>query len=172
VTEQPGDQQLWDAVVAAGQELARCRAEFYRHAESRTETIAWALGRGSWDRSVALEFLAALPDDVPAVLDRLIDLSLSHAWAGAAREAIAPAWRAGTVDDLPQKVLARLDHADNDEYRRLAELLDHLLADDALRELVKRAKTSADPDTREVAEDFSGPNGDPQGRPDDEGPNP
>ena len=46
--------QLWRDLVVAAQDLARCRAEFYVHAESRPETIARALeGGDSWDRSVA-----------------------------------------------------------------------------------------------------------------------
>ncbi|GIE85766.1 hypothetical protein [Actinoplanes regularis] len=158
MTEQPEDQQLWAALVAAEQERAHRRAEFYQHAKSRTGIIAQALNGSRWDQGVALEFLAVLPEDVPAVLDRLIELSLSHGWALAARQAIAPAWRTGRLGELPQKVMALLDHADEDEYRRLAELLDHIQARDVLRELVNRAKTSADPDIREVAEDFAEPN--------------
>jgi hypothetical protein len=46
------------------------RAEFYQHARSRADTIAGALDGSPWDRGVALAFLAVLPDDVPAVLDR------------------------------------------------------------------------------------------------------
>jgi hypothetical protein len=160
---------LWAALVAAEQQRSRRRAEFYQHARARTDTIASALAGSVWDQGVALEFLAALPDDVPAMLDRLIELSLSHRWALAARQAIAPAWRAGRLPDLPPKVFARLNRADDDEYRRLAELLEHLQAWDALRELVKRARTSADPDIREIADDYAGPNGHLRGMPDGEG---
>ena len=117
VTEQRDDQQLWAALIAAEQERARRRAEFYRHARSRTDIIARALDGKPWDQGAALAFLAALPDDVPAVLDRLIEMSMSHRWGLAARQAIAPAWRSGRLPELPQKVLARLDHADDAEYR-------------------------------------------------------
>ena len=157
MTGQPDDQQLWAALVAAERERSRRRAEFFHHARARTDTIASALAGNAWDQSVALAFLAALPDDVPAVFDRLLELSLSHAWAFAARQAIAPAWRAGGLAELPQKVISRLDHADADEYRRLAELLEHIQARDTLRELVRRAKASADPQVREVADDFAEP---------------
>jgi hypothetical protein len=151
--DQPDD-RLWDALVSVEQERARRRAEFYQQATSRTDTLARALAGSAWDQSVALEFLAALSDDVPALLDRLIELSLSHGWAFAARQAIASAWRTGSLPALPEKVIARLDHADDDEYRRLAELLEHLQAWDALHELVRRARAADDPHTREVAEDF------------------
>jgi catechol 2,3-dioxygenase-like lactoylglutathione lyase family enzyme len=48
---------------------------------------------------------------VPALLDRLVELSLSHRWALAARQAIAPAWQADHLPEPPQKVKARLDLA-------------------------------------------------------------
>ncbi|MEV6850423.1 hypothetical protein [Actinoplanes sp. NPDC051411] len=51
-------------------------------------------------------------------------------------------------------MIARLDLADDDEYRGLAELLKHLQAWEVLRELVKRARASADPQIREVADDL------------------
>ncbi|GAA2630206.1 hypothetical protein [Paractinoplanes durhamensis] len=155
MTEQPDDQRLWDALVAAEWEHAHRRAEFYQQARSRTDVITAALAGSSADQSTALRFLAVLPDDVPAVLDRLIELSLSHRWSLEARQAIAPAWRAGRLPDLPRKVLARLQDADDDEYRRLAELLLHLQATAELHELVKRAEQSTDPDIREVADDFA-----------------
>lgn len=167
MTEQPDDQALWAALVAAEQDRARRRAEFYQLAKSRTEVITTALAGSVWDQGTALAFLAALPDDVPAVLDRLIELSLSHRWALAARQAITPAWRAGRLAELPQKAIARLEDADDDEYRRLAELLEHVHAHDALRELVKRAKTSDDPHIREVAVDFAEPGRDPRDQPDE-----
>lgn len=155
MTEQSDDQKLWAALVAVERERARLRTDFYQHANARTDTLAAALAGTGWDQSAALRFLAALSDDVPALIDRLVELSLSHRSALAARQAIAPAWRAGRLPDLPQKVLARLDQADDDEYRLLGELLEHLNAHDALRELLKRARNSADPDIREVAEDFA-----------------
>jgi hypothetical protein len=172
VIEQPDDQELWAALIAAEQERARRRADFYQHARSRADTIARALEGRPWDQSVALAFLAALSDDVPAVLDRLIELSMSHRSGLAARQAIAPAWRSGRLPDLPQKVIARLDHADDDEYRDLAELLKHLQAWGVLRELAKRAKASADPQIREVAEDLVKSGGNLSGSPGDDAPNP
>jgi catechol 2,3-dioxygenase-like lactoylglutathione lyase family enzyme len=48
---------------------------------------------------------------VPALLDRLVELSLSHRWALAARQAIAPARQADHLPEPPQKVKARLDLA-------------------------------------------------------------
>ncbi|MFD0517868.1 hypothetical protein [Paractinoplanes durhamensis] len=103
MTEQPDDQRLWDALVAAEWEHAHRRAEFYQQARSRTDVITAALAGSSADQSTALRFLAVLPDDVPAVLDRLIELSLSHRWSLEARQAIAPAWRAGRLPDLPER---------------------------------------------------------------------
>ncbi len=145
---------MWTALVAVEQERARLRAEFWRHAERRAATLARAIDDGGWDRSVALEFLAGFPDDVPELLDRLIPLSISHGWAGAVRAALTVPYRMGDLPGLDRDVLARLDAADDDEFRRLAELLDHLRAWTALAELVERAAGSPDPNIRAVADDF------------------
>lgn len=158
--EQSPDDRMWTALVASAQEHARVRAEFHQRAAAPANVLGRALANHGWDRSTALEFLADFSDDVPVLLDQLLDISLSHGWALAARQAIDSAWRAGLVPELPEKVLAMLDRADGDEYRRLAELLEHVQAWKALNELVRRAAASADPEIAEVAGDFREPGAD------------
>ncbi|GAA2288406.1 hypothetical protein GCM10010402_52990 [Actinomadura luteofluorescens] len=56
---------------------------------------------------------------------------------------------------VPPAVWRLLDDAgDGDDFRRMAELLDHLGLYEALQELCARAGVSTDDDVREVAEDF------------------
>lgn len=149
------DQNLWAAVVAADQQLARSRAEFYQHAEARREVLASALRGSNWDRGAALSFLEVLSDDVPELLDQLVEHATSHRWALAARRAIASGRREDVTPMLRQIVEVRLATADPDDYRRLAELLRHLNDNVALRALVENAKRRDDPDVQEVARDFS-----------------
>jgi hypothetical protein len=61
------------------------------HVDARSSTNVQGHARtsppGHWQEAhgiAALHFLGALPDDVPALLDRLVELSLSHRWALAA----------------------------------------------------------------------------------------
>lgn len=153
--EAPDDEQLWAALIDADHEFARRRLDFHQHARSRTLLLARALDGSNRDRAVALRYLQDLGrDDVPTLLDRLIELSLSHGLALAARQAIAPSRRTGQLDELDTKVIARLDTADDDEYRRLAELLVHLEAWTTLGHLIQRALASTDPHTREAGNDF------------------
>jgi hypothetical protein len=152
----PSDRERWAAVVSAERELARCRADFYQHAQARAEVLSAALKGGAWDVGAALDFLRVLPDDTLTLLPQLVGHALSHRWALYARQAIgaAQARRDRLHPALQEIIVPRLDAADDDECRRFAELLAHVEAWDVLRLLTQRALASDDPDTREVGEDF------------------
>ncbi|MFB9236561.1 hypothetical protein ACFFWC_13540 [Plantactinospora siamensis] len=145
MTDEVDDRQLWAALVTAEQESARRRAEFYRHAWSRTEILAKALAGGVWDQAVALEFLDSIPHDVPALLDDLVEHAVSQRWAGLARRAIANADRQRTRPVLRRIVGERLRRAGADEYRRLAELLVEVEDWAMLRVLLQPVADDADP---------------------------
>jgi len=149
------DQDLWAAIVAADQHLARARAEFYQHAEARREVLAAALQGSNWDRGAALSLLEVLPDDVPELLDQLVEQATSHRWALASRRAIASGRREAVTPLLRQIIRKRLETADVDDYRRLAELLRHMNDEEALSALVQKAGSLDDPDMQEVAQDFA-----------------
>jgi hypothetical protein len=154
------DRQLWADVVAAEQQLVRARLQFSQRSQSREETLSEALdGPSIADRRAALAYLAVFPEEVPVLLGRLFDISLSAGWALAARRAIArgpaevvvPALR-----DLVEKQVA--DPAtDADDYRRIAELLHHVGHAGTLARLVTIAGRSADPEIREVGTDYTVP---------------
>lgn len=89
----------WRSLVELEQEVARRRAEVNR-LPSRPEILTEALLDGSvWDRSAALEFLREFPEDVPRLLEILVDTSLSPGWLKPAGEAI----RAARQDISPSR---------------------------------------------------------------------
>lgn len=149
------DDALWAAVIAAEKELGRAHAAFYQQADLRRETLSRALRAGSksWDSFAALDLLDRLSDDVPELLEELVDLAMVDVRALDARRVIAR--RRYVVTQTVRDIVARrLDTADDRDYWRLAELLEHLRDGEGLRSLVERARTSDDPDIREVADHF------------------
>ncbi|WP_157756740.1 hypothetical protein [Plantactinospora sp. KBS50] len=155
MTDEVDDRQLWAALVAAEQECARRRSEFYRHAWSRTEILSKALAGGVWDQAVALEFLDSVPHDVPALLHDLVEHAVSQRWAGLARRAIAGADRQRTRPVLRRIVSERLRRADDNEYRRLAELLAEVEDWPMLQVLLQSAADSTDLRVRAVSPDLA-----------------
>lgn len=152
----PSDQELWDAFVEAKREMHRRQAEFYQQAQDRPGILKAALAprAGAWEQGAALDFLSAISDDGPVVLAALVGWSTSHRWALAARQAIDRIPRDRLLPLLEPLILTRLDSADDDEYRRLAELLAHIDAWALLGTLVARAMATDDPHTQEVGQDF------------------
>ncbi|GAA4618540.1 hypothetical protein GCM10023195_83400 [Actinoallomurus liliacearum] len=150
-----GDQDLWDAVVAAEKELVRRRADFYRNAKGRSEVVKAALSGDAWQQGSALGFLDSLSEDAPDVLPQLVGLSMSHRWALQARRVVhrIPPDRLWPM--LTPMVSGLLKTADADDHLRLAELLAHVGAWPLLRQLADRAVTHDDPEIREVAEDVT-----------------
>lgn len=152
----PSDQELWDTFVEATREMHRRQAEFYQQAQDRPEILKAALapGAGAWDQGAALDFVSAISADGPVVLPELVGWSTSHRWALAARQAIDRIPRDRLLPLLEPLILARLDSADDDEYRRLAELLAHINAWALLGTLVARAMATDDSDTQEAGQYF------------------
>jgi hypothetical protein len=147
---------LWRAFVEAEREMYRRRADFHQQTQDKVEIIKAALtARSTWDQSAALDFLSAIPGDGPALLPELVDMSTSHGWAFKARQAIDRIPRDCLLPLLEPLILDRLDSADDDEYRRLAELLAHIRARGLLSQLVARALATDDAHIREVGQDFT-----------------
>ena len=150
--------QPWEDLVEA--ECAyrdRC-AQLYA-AGVMTEQLRLALADFS-GRDMALRVLLdAPPETVLELLDPVFDLSVSlHGPLVPAREVLARLDQDRLAPPLAVLVARRLDDPDpqypDDDYRRVAELLDLLGQRDLLAEVVRRAEASDNPDIREVAEDF------------------
>jgi hypothetical protein len=88
------------------------------------------------------------------VADQVVEAAESHRDARLARELLGRLPRKESQALIPPLVSARLEHADDDAYRRLAELLVHLDLKGALDELRARAASSDNPSVREIATDF------------------
>lgn len=153
------DQDLWATVVQAQREFARRCGDFYQRAQDQTTILVQALGGHGWETSAALWYLREFYDGTPALLEPLIDATLSDRSALWARQAIGRGPSDRLFPELERIVLARLDGADDLDYRRLAELLAHIQAWTILHKLVLRALASDDDDTREVGDDFTASHG-------------
>jgi hypothetical protein len=135
------------ALAAVVGDLTRNRAE-------TVERIRRGL-IGGGERWLALTILLHLETDFIAdVIEPLVAVSVSHRYARLTREVLGRLPYDHAAELVAPVVLSRLDDADDDEYRRLAELLDHLGLYDALGQLCLRAAGSDDPHIKEVAVDF------------------
>jgi hypothetical protein len=105
----------------------------------------------------ALRLVRSLPDErVMDLVPELVGAALvsRSEFVVPAREALArldPGWLARALAPEVDRVLAG---ADEEAYRRLAELLDHVGQEELLGRVVASARRSDDEDIREVAEDF------------------
>ncbi|MEU3280678.1 hypothetical protein [Streptomyces antibioticus] len=145
----------WRALVAAEREVARCRAEV-NQLPSRVELLAMAMsGSSAWDRSTALTFLRLFPEDVPKVLELLVDLSLSIGWAQPAIEAIRVARREIDHSQLAEMVLGRLSGGDSEDYLRLSDMLARVEEWETLGVVIQKAIESNDLEIQEVGRDFN-----------------
>ena len=144
----------WEAVLEDTDSL------FLRIARINRATDLVALVRSSlkspMTRIAAMRALAHMDQGITLqVLPELVDIAAhSHRDALLARQAIGRLPYEAVARRLSDVVMPRLPTADDDEYRRLAELLDHLGLYDLLRTLVDAALASDDVNTREVGEDF------------------
>jgi hypothetical protein len=107
-------------------------------------------------RRAALSVLAMLDTSFTlALTTEVVTASLSHRDALLAREVLARAAFAEYAQTVPPYVDQLLQDGDDDTFRRLAELLDHLGLYRDLKRLCDRAAVSDDPHVREVGADFT-----------------
>lgn len=156
------DKKLWEAFVSAEQQVGAARVAFFQKARSRRGVLAAALNvRAPYShQSAALTFLSALPEDVPGLLDQLVELATIEASTFASKKVIKRG-----VTSQPEIVTPKLrgiirsrladPQTDEIDYRLLAELLRYIHDNEMLAELVQFAKASSDDEIREVGEDFS-----------------
>jgi hypothetical protein len=98
--------------------------------------------------------LLADTDLVSELLPELVAAGFRPRDALLVREILGRLPRAVLQSQLPPVIRDRIRNAEDDEFRRLAELLKHLGLSGQLADLVAVAKASDDPNIRQVAEDF------------------
>lgn len=120
-----------------------------------TALISKSLGAVETKRSGLQALLMVDPYLTLEVLDQVVAIAAqSHRDALLARQVVGRLDRDTVREQLRSIILNRLGEADDDEYRRLAELLRHIGDASTLDELTARALASTDPKIREVGDDF------------------
>lgn len=147
---------LWSTLLAQVRQLVPARAAAATADRQSIVEAARASLRDVREQRSALEVLALLDPGVTlALLEDVVRIA-AHTQRDAllVRQVLGRLPHDTLAGRLHEAVVGRLDAADDDEYRRLAELARHLGLGPTLRAIVDRALASPDPLTREVGEDF------------------
>ncbi|WP_189957998.1 hypothetical protein [Streptomyces alanosinicus] len=156
----PNTEPEWEpfshALAAAGA-LNRSLVPLRQDREATVRVLGEALQTFE-TRDEALLLLAALGTDITeALVSPLLRTALRIRDTLRVRQLLGRLPHSAAEAAIPPAVRKLLDEAsDSDDYRRMAELLDHLGLDAALHDLCIRARDSIDEEMREVAEDFDG----------------
>lgn len=149
--------ESWDDAAGAAEGLQRALVDLRLNKENTVTAIDAALS-GPHRRDVLTILEVLSPDYSRSSLDTLLGVALSVRDTLTVRELLGRLPYSEAKAVVPGAVWRLLDEEDDgDAYRRMAELLDHLGLNDALKELCRRAYDSIDPDVREVASDYAGP---------------
>src|SRR2546423_12266399 len=148
---------VWMRLCKAEIEYLRARQTFLQNRGDSVRELAKGLDDPA-QRGTALRLLATVPVEVRYPLfPKLVELaSFGHGEIVLVRSLISQLDSAWLAEHLPTQVdrIMSSPKATYEEYRRLAELLRDL-DPRLLKQLVLRAKESADADIREVGEDFA-----------------
>lgn len=149
---------LWASLVAHARQMIPLQAAAIRVDRDSLVEAARASLRNLQENRSALNALAYLdPHFTLALLDEVLDRAEQPRDAPLARQVLGRLARDTLAQPLGDAVERRLERADDDQYRRLAELLRFLGLSGTLQALVDRALQSADSNIREVGEDFQNP---------------
>ncbi|MGW7520434.1 hypothetical protein ACWGJ2_33125 [Streptomyces sp. NPDC054796] len=151
---EPEREPFSHALAAAGA-LNRSLVPLRQDREATARVLGEAL-KTFETRDEALLLLAALGTDITeALIPPLLRTALRVRDTLRVRQVLGRLPHSVAETAVPPAVRKLLDEAvESDDYRRMAELLDYLGLDAALRDLCVRARESIDEEIREVAEDF------------------
>ena len=144
----------WDSALAAVRALSVATNRLVASVESPDELIASALQDPAQRRATLHLLLNLDPTIVLPVLDVLVPLALNDRDAVLVRQVLGRLRHADLSSRLPPSVWPHLEDGDDHDWRRSAELLDHLGLFDALNQLCDRAMVSQDAGVQEVGKDF------------------
>ena len=149
-------QLLWLRLTRTELEFFEARKAFLEHRGDSVRELDEALNDPA-QRGTALRLLRYLPIEARHVLfPQLVHLaSFSHGDVVLVRSLISelgPEWLQEHLSTQVRRITSRPD-VSYEEYRRLAELLSEVDLG-LLQELALQAKSNADPDVREVGEEY------------------
>jgi hypothetical protein len=149
-------QDSWSQSLVALKALLQAMRTLQSDYPATLELLRSAM-RSPEDEALALLLLGLLDTEYTEALPgELVSASISHRNALRVRQILGRLPHDQAEQIVPPAVWHQLQEtADDDAYRRLAELLAHLGLHDALSQLSAQALVSSDPDIREVGEDFS-----------------
>lgn len=127
------------------------------HEASTVSALRERIGRIETRNGTLLALQGLEPSVSAALADVLVPLAVSHKYALRVRQLLGRMSHHQAARIVPPLVAIVLDNptqADDDAFRRLAELLEYLGLGAALDDLLKRAARSDDPNIREVAHDL------------------
>jgi hypothetical protein len=155
VTDLDDATTLWAELVEAERNYVAARRAVVTLGDGLTDVVHTALDNPA-QRGTALRLLLVVDVDrrLPLFPELVRLASVGHSDVGLVREVIRSLPSYWVEANLGAELWPLLDEGGDEEYRRLAELLDDL-GSGLLPELVDRARASADPDVREVADDFA-----------------
>jgi len=149
-------QSLWNTLCQAEFKYLQARLAYLQHRGDSLVEVRAALEDPA-ARGTAIRLLPSLPLEARRDLfSKLMDLaSFAHGDIVAVRDLIADLGQPWLSEHLPAEIdrITLAPSVTYEEYRRLAELL-RKIDPEMLGQLVARAKGSADPDIKEVADDF------------------
>jgi hypothetical protein len=151
-----GAAAVWSSLLAAARELVPLKADAARTGRASLIDAARASLADLRDRRCALEVLTWLEPEVTlALFDDVVRVA-AHTQRDAllTRQVLGRLPRRMLVERIDPIVDQLLAAADDDVYRRLAELMRHLGLDSTLARIVDRALASTDPNIRDVGSDF------------------
>lgn len=154
-TNAPGDPDVFTEALETARRLNRALGPLRIDREGTKDRLRSALLQPEQEVEAILLLGNLGTEATKALIDVLLGHALRVRYTLLIRNLLGRLAWSEAKEIVPPAVWRLLDTADEgDDYRRMAELLDHLGLDEALQELCARASDSIDEDVREVAGDF------------------
>lgn len=151
----PALPQEWHTAVDAASALYIAASRLAADKDTALALLADALRTGRQRRQTLLLLSFLDPAYTITLADLLVELAISHRDGLLIRQILGRLRYVEAADVVPAAVWRTLDDiGDDDAYRMLADLLNHLGLDEARHQLRNRALASADPYVREVGEEI------------------
>lgn len=149
---------LWQRCCVGEDEFFAARVALLESGADLTPLIASALSTPS-RRHTGLRLLELLPESASrSHVGALVALaSWAHGDIGLVRAVLMRVDRAWLLENIEAHVAPILGSGDDEEYRRVAELYEHLGESDLLAKHLQRCAEHSNPDVREIAADFRTP---------------